>query len=467
MLFIKDIKTIHTCYQLYLQKRISINGWIKNCRFQKNFFFIDLNDGTFVENLQVICKENVNTNFSQIKADLKIGASLKIEGDFVKTLNKKTPFELVVSKITVLGKSSLQYPIQPKKHSKSFLRKVAHLRLRTNLFGVIFRIRNTVTCAIHDFFQKEGFINIHTPILTANDGEGTGALFQVTTLNLDQIAKNKNEKINYKQDFFGKPTFLTVTGQLEAEAFATAFNKVYTFSPTFRAEKSNTQRHISEFWMIEPEMAFCDLKQNIKLAQKMIKYIIHFCLKSNFKDFEFLDNNITTGLIKRLESVVDLKEFPQIKYREAIDILTKNQNSFKQKPFYGDDLSTEHEKYLTDVIFKKPVFVIDWPKKIKAFYMKNNPDNETVAAMDLLVPGIGELIGGSQREDQLEVLKNKIQEFKIPLNNLEWYLDLRRFGSCVHSGFGLGLERLLLYLTGLENIRDVIAFPRNYRDISF
>jgi asparaginyl-tRNA synthetase len=462
-----SVKNIYTDYTLYLNKKITINGWIKNSRFQKKFVFIDLNDGTFVEDLQIVLKESEGIDLNMTQDSLQIGTSLKAEGVLIATPKAKKPFELLASQIHILGKSSSEYPIQPKKHSKEFLRTVAHLRLRTHLFGVVFRIRNTVSCAIHNFFQQEGFINVHTPILTGNDGEGVGQLFQVTTLNLNKVPLNTNKQIDYKKDFFGKPAFLTVTGQLEAEAFATAFSKVYTFSPTFRAENSHTQRHISEFWMVEPEMAFYDLEQNIELVQKMLKRVISYSLEKNKKDFEFLNQNVEKGLIERLTEISTLDKFPQIKYEEAINLLLKSEVKFKKKPLYGEDLSTEHEKYLTDVIFKKPVFVIDWPKEIKAFYMKNNPDNKTVAAMDLLVPKIGELIGGSQREENLEALQKKIKYFNISQQDLEWYLDLRRFGSCVHSGFGLGFERLMLYLTGLDNVRDVIAFPRIPNNISF
>ncbi|MDV3142840.1 MAG: asparagine--tRNA ligase [Sweet potato little leaf phytoplasma] len=438
---------------------------LKNCRFQKKIFFIDINDGTFIEDLQIICKDNDFICLKKIKHELNIGASVYVEG-FLMPLEDVSSkyFELVASCIVVLGSSSIKYPIQPKPHSKAFLRQLPHLRLRTKLFGAVFRLRNTLTCAIHNFFQHKGFINIHTPIITTNDGEGAGSLFQVTSFNLQDLSNQKN--LDFKKDFFGKPVFLAVTGQLEAEAFATALNKVYTFSPTFRAEKSNTSRHISEFWMIEAEMAFCDLSYNIVLVQKMLQYVIKFCLQKNKFDLDFFEKNIEPGLISRLNYVVNLKEFPQITYKEAMNILNKSSYDFEQKPIYGEDLSTEHEKYLTEVIFKKPIFVTNWPKNIKAFYMRNNSDNETVAAMDLLVPKVGELVGGSQREERFEVLQDKMKEMQINKIDLDWYLDLRRFGSCIHSGFGLGFERMLLYLTGLDNIRDVIAFPRSYYNIS-
>ncbi|MEC4559227.1 MAG: asparagine--tRNA ligase ['Conium maculatum' witches'-broom phytoplasma] len=462
-----SVKDIYTDYALYLNKKIAINGWLKNGRFQKKFVFIDLNDGTYVDDLQIVLKESEGIDLNTFKDSLTIGTAVKVEGVLVATPQAKKPFELLASQVHILGNSSSDYPIQPKKHSKEFLRTVAHLRLRTNLFGVVFRLRNTVSMAIHHFFQQEGFINVHTPILTGSDGEGAGQLFQVTTLDLNKTPLNVNKQIDYKQDFFGQPAYLTVTGQLEAEAFATAFSKVYTFSPTFRAENSHTQRHMSEFWMVEPEMAFYDLGQNIKMAQKMLQSVISYSLEKSRKDFEFLDQKVENGLIQRLTAIANLEKFPQITYEEAINLLLKSEVNFEQKPFDGGDLATEHEKYLTDTVFKAPVFVINWPKEIKAFYMKNNPDNKTVAAMDLLVPKVGELIGGSQREENLEVLQAKIKAFNISQQDLEWYLDLRRFGTCVHSGFGLGFERLMLYLTGLDNVRDVIAFPRVPNNISF
>jgi asparaginyl-tRNA synthetase len=462
-----SVKNIYKKYKLLINQKIFVNGWIRNCRFQKELFFIDLNDGTFLEDLQIVLKNNEIINLNDIKENLQIGSAISIEGNLVLNQNLKKPFELLCSKIVFLSQNYELYPIQPKKHSRSFLRKISHLRLRTKLFGVIFRIRNIVTYAINDFFQKEGFLQVHTPIITTSDGEGAGELFKVTTFDFKKISLNENQEIDFRKDFFGKPTFLTVTGQLEAEAFAMAFSKVYTFGPTFRAETSNTLRHISEFWMIEPEMAFYNLEDNMLLAQNLIKRVIKFCLEKSREDFEFLDENIQNNLIEKLKYISELDEFPKIKYKKAIQILLENQNKFEISPCYGNDLSTEHEKFLTDVVFKKPVFIIDWPKEIKAFYMKNNSDNQTVAAMDLLVPQVGELIGGSQREDKLEVLEKKIEDFNISREELEWYLDLRRFGSCIHSGFGLGLERFLLFLTGLENIRDVIAFPRSYKKASF
>lgn len=461
-----SIKDLYKNYNLYINRKISINGWVRNCRFQKNLFFCDLNDGSFIADLQVVYKNVQDKYFDEIKENLQVGVSLYLEGNLVINPKASQPIELLADKIIILGLNYESYPIQSKKHSKVFLRQVAHLRLRTKLFGSVFRIRNTASMAIHDFFQKEGFIWAHTPIITTSDGEGAGELFQVTTLDLNKLPLDTNQKVNYKQDFFGQPTFLTVTGQLEGEAMALAFKKIYTFGPTFRADNSNTSRHISEFWMIEPEMAFCDLTENIKIAQKMLQYIIEFCLKNNKEDFLFLEQNVEPNLIQRLEKVIHLKEFKRIKYKEAIEFLLESETSFENKPVYGSDLSTEHERFLTN-FFGAPVFITDWPVDIKAFYMKNNPDNETVAAMDLLVPKIGELLGGSQREENFNILKEKMRKFNISQEELNWYLDLRRFGGCIHSGFGMGFERLLVYLTGLDNVRDVIAFPRIPKKASF
>ncbi|QTX03283.1 asparaginyl-tRNA synthetase [Candidatus Phytoplasma luffae] len=454
-----SVKTLYKNYESYINKKIYIKGWVKHLRFQKKIFFLDLNDGTYLEGLQVVYKNIGDPSFDEIKDKLQVGVSLHLEGELVVNPKASQPFELLANKIILLGKNHIPYPIQSKKHSKTFLRQFPHLRTRTNIFGAVFRIRNTASCGIHEFFQKEGFIWVHTPIITVSDGEGAGELFQVTTLNLNQIPLDQNKKVDYTQDFFKKPTFLTVTGQLEGEALALSFKKIYTFGPTFRAENSNTTKHISEFWMIEPEIAFCDLQENIKIAQKMIQYVINFCLERNKEDFIFLENNVEPNLIQRLQKVVELEVFKQITYKEAIQILINSKIVFENKPYYGADLSKEHEKFLTN-LFQEPIFIIDWPINIKAFYMKNNDDNETVAAMDLLVPQIGELIGGSQREDDLQILKNKMNQFNISTKELEWYLDLRRFGSCIHSGFGMGFERLLIFLTGLDNIRDVIAFPR-------
>ncbi|WP_334330836.1 asparagine--tRNA ligase [Candidatus Phytoplasma prunorum] len=463
IVFLKDLFNNPLFYE---NKKIFLKGWIKNCRFQKKLFFIDFNDGTFINDLQIVCKKDKNFFLEKIKKDLQIGASIEIKGFLVKNFKINDIFELEAEKINILGSSSFEYLIQPKNHSKSFLRKIPHLRLRTKLFGSIFRIRSAVFLAIHEFFKNENFLLTNTPIITVNDGEGAGELFQITTFDLEKLVLTKNKKIDYHKDFFGKKTFLSVTGQLELEALATSLNKVYSFGPIFRADKSNTIKHVAEFWMLEVEMAFYDLEKNMEIIEKMLKKVVKSCLLTNKNDFEFLDKNESPGLIKKLNKFIELKSFPKIKYKEAMEILIKSGVDFEFKPFQGSDFYTEHEKYLTEIYFKSPVFIIDWPKEIKAFYMKINPDGKTVACVDLLVPFVGELVGGSQREENLETLKNIMKELNISSQNLEWYLDLRRFGSCIHSGFGLGFERLLMYLTGIENIRDVIAFPISKKNIN-
>ncbi|MDV3198077.1 MAG: asparagine--tRNA ligase [Vigna little leaf phytoplasma] len=454
------IKKLYLNFSTYVNQEIFIQGWIRNCRFQKQVFFIDINDGTYLIDAQVVIKQSNCINLDNIKEKLQIGASLYVKGNLLLTPQAEKPFELLSKEIIILGESSSDYPIQPKKHSIAFLRQMPHLRLRTKLFGAIFRIRSTVCYALHNFFQEEGFLYIQTPIITSHDCEGAGELFQVTTLDVNNLPLDQHHQVDYSKDFFKKKTFLTVSGQLENEAIAMAFHKVYTFGPTFRAENSHTSRHIAEFWMIEPEIAFYDLKQNMNLAKKMLQNVIKTCLEQNKEDFLFLEQYVEPNLIKRLKEIISLKEFPCITYFEALEILNKSDVDFEEQIVYGQDLSSEHEKFLAEIYFKKPVFIIDWPKKIKAFYMKNNPDNQTVAAMDLLVPKVGELIGGSQREERLDILIDKMKEFKINTKELDWYLDLRRFGSCVHSGFGMGLERFLLYITGIDSIKDVIIFPR-------
>ncbi|TVY12454.1 asparagine--tRNA ligase [Candidatus Phytoplasma pini] len=458
---VKSIKELYDKYVIYLNQSILIEGWLKNRRCQKKMVFLDLNDGTSLDDLQIVYRiDDFNNIVNEIKNNLQIGISLQIKGYLVKSKTEEQKIEILAKEIIILGKNYSDYPIQTKKHSKAFLRQNAHLRLRTKLFGAIFRIRSTVYYAVNDFFRKEAFFNIATPIITTSDGEGAGELFKVTSFDLEKIPFDQNKKVDYKKDFFGQKTFLTVTGQLEAEAFATSLRKVYTFGPVFRAENSNTPRHISEFWMIEVEEAFCDLQKIINLAQKLLQQIIKYCLKNNIEDFLFLEKNGEFNLISRLEKIAFLEKIKQIDYKEAIKILINNQDLFENKPFFGSDLFNEHEKFLTEIYFQEPIFIINWPRNIKAFYMKDNSDHQTVAAMDLLVPKVGELIGGSQREEKLEVLINKMKEFNIAYEELEWYLDLRRFGSCIHSGFGVGFERLLIFLTGLDNVKDVIAFPR-------
>ncbi len=450
---------------VHVDKLLELKGWVRNHRAQKEFGFINFHDGTFFDSLQVVYEENILDNYKDIQK-IRVGSSIAIEGHLVLTPQAKQAFEIKATKITLLGDAPEDYPIQPKRHSREFLREVAHLRPRTNLFHAVFRLRSVAAFAVHEFFQSQGFIYTHTPIITGNDGEGAGQMFSVTTLPLDQIPKTEEGKIDFKKDFFGKATNLTVTGQLEAETFALAFKDVYTFGPTFRAENSNTQRHGSEFWMIEPEMAFADLEKNMEVAEAMVKYVIRYVFDKLPEEMAFFNQFVEPGLTDRLQRVLD-KPFARVTHEDAINILLNSGVKFENTPKHGQDINTEHEKYLTDKHFKSPVFVIDWPKDIKAFYMRQNDDGKTVAAMDLLVPGSGELIGGSQREERLDVLIKRMDEMGVPKDDLEWYLDLRRYGGCVHSGFGLGFERLIMYLSGVENIRDVIPFPRTPKNCEF
>ncbi|CCV65011.1 Asparaginyl-tRNA synthetase [Alteracholeplasma palmae J233] len=459
------VRKIYKETNTFENKEIVLHGWVRNHRAQKEFGFINLNDGTFFENIQVVYEEQTTENYKNIQK-IRIGSSVEVVGTLLLTPNAKQPFEVKATKVILLGDSEEDYPIQPKRHTREFLREVAHLRFRTNLFSAVFRVRSLAAAAIHEFFQNKDFVYAHTPLLTANDGEGAGQMFQVTTLNLDKLPKDEDGNIDYKKDFFGKRANLTVTGQLEGEAFAMAFRNIYTFGPTFRAENSNTQRHASEFWMIEPEMAFANLEVNMDIAEEMVKFIINYVTTKAKEEMVFFDKFVEPGLLERLNLVKDAS-FVRITHKEAIDILINSKVKFENMPKHGEDLATEHEKFLTEKHFNGPVFVTDWPKEIKAFYMKLNEDNKTVAAMDLLVPGSGELIGGSQREENLELLVKRMEELHVPTKDLDWYLDLRRYGGCVHSGFGLGFERLLMYLTGVENIRDVIAFPRTPNNLEF
>jgi len=397
---------------------------------------------------------------------LRVGSAILVKGELVLTPDAKQPFEVKASHIELLGDSPEDYPIQPKRHTREFLREVAHLRARTNLFHAVFRLRSVAAMGIHEFFQSRGFVYTHTPIITGNDGEGAGQMFSVTTLPLDKMPLTEEKTVDFKKDFFGKATNLTVTGQLEAETFALAFKNVYTFGPTFRAENSNTLRHASEFWMIEPEMAFADLAKNMEVVEDMVKYLIRYVFEKLPEEMVFFDKFVEPGLTERLLNVLN-SPFARVTHKEAIDILLSSGVKFENKPQHGQDINTEHEKYLTEKHFKSPVFVIDWPKDIKAFYMRLNDDGKTVAAMDLLVPGSGELVGGSQREERLDYLIKRMEELHVPQKDLEWYLDLRRYGGCVHAGFGMGFERLIMYLTGVENIRDVIPFPRTPKNCEF
>jgi asparaginyl-tRNA synthetase len=435
-----------------------VNGWVRSNRDQKTFGFIMLNDGTHFTSIQIVYEKDNLVNFTELTG-LRTGAAIAVTGLVVKTLNAKQPLEIKASEVEVLGDCPEDYPIQPKRHTREFLREVAHLRPRTNLFSAVFRVRSLAAFAIHQFFQQQGFVYVHTPIITASDAEGAGEMFRVTTLSAEKPPMNNEGKVDYSQDFFGCKTNLTVSGQLEAEAFALAFNKVYTFGPTFRAENSNTARHAAEFWMIEPEIAFAGLDDDMDLAEGMVKYVIDYVLSNASKEMAFLNEFIDKELLARLHKLA-AQDFARITYSQAIEILQESGQTFDFPVHWGRDLQYEHERYLTETALDRPVFVTDYPREIKAFYMRQNDDGKTVAAMDLLVPGVGELIGGSQREERLQLLQKRMEEMNIPQQELNWYLELRKFGGVPHAGFGLGFERLIMYLTGISNIRDVIPFPR-------
>ncbi|MEG0898542.1 MAG: asparagine--tRNA ligase [Oscillospiraceae bacterium] len=442
----------------YDQQEITVCGWIRTVRDSKNIGFAQINDGSSFQSLQIVFEQSKLKNYSEI-ASLNVGAAIIVTGRVVRTPQARQPLEISASKIEVEGVSSPDYPLQKKRHTLEYLRTIGHLRARTNTYSAVFRVRSGVAMAIHRFFEEQGFVYVHTPIISSTDAEGAGEMFRVTTLDMQNVPVDKNGKVDFKQDFFEKPSYLTVSGQLQGEAMATALGKVYTFGPTFRAEKSYTGRHAAEFWMIEPEMSFADLQEDMQVAEDMIKYVISDIL-DNFKDeMEFFNTHFDNGLIENLKTVVN-SEFARVSYTDAVEILLKNNNNFEYKVEWGCDLQTEHEKYLTEQVFKKPVFVTDYPKKIKAFYMRQNEDGKTVAAMDLLIMGIGEIIGGSQREERLDLLVNRMEELKMNIDDYEWYLDLRRFGTVTHSGFGLGFERLIMYITGMSNIRDVALFPK-------
>jgi len=442
----------------YVGKTVTVCGWARTIRDSKTLGFIDLNDGSCFKGVQIVFEDSKINNFSEI-ASQNVGVALKVTGTLIETSGAKQPFEIHATEIVVEGASSPEYPLQKKRHTVEYLRTIAHLRPRTNLFNAAFRIRSVAAFGIHKFFQERGFIYAHTPLITASDGEGAGEMFKVTTLDLENLPKTENGEIDYKEDFFQKQTSLTVTGQLEAECMAMAFSKVYTFGPTFRAEKSYTQRHAAEFWMIEPEFAFADLDDNIELIQDMFKYVIEYVVKTCPQDIEFCNTFVDKGLVERLENAVS-SNFARVTYTDAIEILKKNNDNFEFRVEWGSDLQTEHEKYLTEKHFGKPVFVTDYPKEIKAFYMRQNDDGKTVAAVDLLVAGIGEIVGGSQREERYDLLYNRIKELGLSEEDYWWYLDLRKYGGNKHAGFGLGFERLIMYLTGIANIRDVLPFPR-------
>ncbi len=441
----------------YLGKEITVGGWIRTNRDSKTFGFIVLGDGTFFETLQIVYNDTLG-NFEDI-CKLNVGAAVIAKGTLVATPNAKQPFELQATEVMVEGPSTPDYPIQPKRHTMEYLRTVSHLRPRTNTFQAVFRVRSLIAYAIHKFFQERDFVYVHTPIITGSDCEGAGEMFQVTTMDMNNIPMTEDGKVDFSKDFFGKATNLTVSGQLNGETYAMAFKNIYTFGPTFRAENSNTTRHAAEFWMIEPEIAFADLKDDMILAESMLKYIIKYVLENAPEEMNFFNSFVDKGLIERLNGVLN-SEFGHVTYTEAIEILEKNNDKFDYKVSWGCDLQTEHERFLTEEVFKRPVFVTDYPKDIKAFYMKLNEDGRTVAAMDCLVPGIGEIIGGSQREDDYDKLVTRMNELGLKTEDYDFYLDLRKYGSARHAGFGLGFERCVMYLTGMSNIRDVLPFPR-------
>ena len=449
-----DVKDIYSDYRKYIDKEVVLQGWVRNHRKQKEFGFIDFNDGTYFKPVQVVYDDKLES-FEEIQK-IKIGSAIEVKGTVISSPAKGQDFELQVIDIKLLGDCPDDYPIQPKRHTREFLREQAYLRPRTNLFGAVFRVRSIAAYAIHKYFQEHGYVYFHAPLITASDCEGAGEMFQVTTLDLDRIAKEG--KVDYSKDFFGKPAALTVSGQLQAETFALTYKKTYTFGPTFRAENSNTKTHANEFWMIEPEIAFCDLEQVMDIEEDMLKYIVKYVLDNAPAEMEFFDQFVEKGLLDKLHKLLN-SSFVRIDHEEVIKILKEAKVKWEFEPEYGEDIAKEHEKYITEY-FNSPVFIKNWPKDIKAFYMKQNPDGKTVAAVDLEVPGAGELIGGSQREEDYDKLVGRMDELGMEKEGLQWYLNLRKYGGCVHSGFGMGFERLLIYLTGVENIRDVIPYPR-------
>ena len=438
----------------YIDKEVTVQGWIRNHRKQKDFGFIDFNDGTYFKNLQIVY-DNSLSNFEEIQK-LHVGSAISARGLIIKSEGAGQAIEMKLVDLKLEGDCPEDYPIQPKRHTREFLREQAYLRPRTNLLGAVFRVRSVAAHAIHTFFQENGYVYVHTPLITANDGEGAGQMFQVTTLDLDRVAKEG--KVDYSKDFFNKKVGLAVTGQLEGETYAMAYKKIYTFGPTFRAENSNTKTHASEFWMIEPEIAFCDLEGNMDVMEKMLKFVVKYVLDNCPEEMEFFDKFVEKGLLEKLNKLVN-SEFVRVDHEEVISILKKADVKWEFQPEYGEDIAREHEKYITEY-FNGPVFIKNWPKDIKAFYMKQNEDGKTVAAVDLEVPGAGELMGGSQREEDYDKLLNRIRDLGMQEEDFDWYLNLRKFGGCVHSGFGMGFERLLIYLTGVDNIRDVIPYPR-------
>ena len=458
------VKDLFKDTKKYIEKDIILEGWIRTIRDSKNFGFIELNDGSFFYNVQIVFSNNLS-NFEEI-CKLSISSTIKVEGKFILTENAKQPFEIQAQNIEIESLSENDYPLQKKRHSFEYLRTIAHLRPRSNTFNAVFRVRSALAYAIHKFFQEKGFVYVNTPLITASDAEGAGEMFNVNAFDFNNLPKDENGNIDFSKDFFGKPAHLTVSGQLNAETFAEAFRNVYTFGPTFRAEDSNTVKHAAEFWMVEPEICFADLEDDMNLAEEMIKYIFKYVIDNYPEEMKFFNDFIDKSLLDRLDNIINSK-FARITYTDAIAELEKHNNEFEYKVSWGVDLQTEHERYLCEKIFQKPVFVTDYPKEIKAFYMKLNDDGKTVAATDLLAPGIGEIIGGSQREDDYNKLLNRIKNLNMPIENYDWYLDLRKYGSCKHAGFGLGFERAIMYLTGMQNIRDVIPFPRTPNNCEF
>lgn len=452
-----DVRELYRNKEKYIGTKVRVGGWVKSVRDSKSFGFIVLGDGTYFEPVQIVYHDTL-TNFNTI-SKLNVGTAIIVEGDLIETPSAKQSFEIQAAEIVIEGNSTPDYPLQKKRHTLEYLRSITHLRARTNTFQAVFRVRSLIAYAIHQYFQDRDFVYVHTPIITGSDCEGAGEMFRVTTLDMENLPKSNDHTVDYSQDFFGKGTNLTVSGQLNGETYAMAFKNIYTFGPTFRAENSNTTRHAAEFWMIEPEIAFADLSDNMALAEGMLKYVINYVLEHAPLEMAFFNQFVDKGLLERLQQVASA-EFGHVTYTQAIDILIKNNDNFDYKVSWGCDLQTEHERYLTEQVFQKPVFVTDYPKEIKAFYMKRNEDNKTVAAMDLLVPGIGEIIGGSQREDDYEKLVARMEEMGLIKEDYEFYLDLRKYGSARHAGFGLGFERCVMYLTGMSNIRDVVPFPR-------
>lgn len=458
------VKDIYRNTEKYIDKTITVSGWVRTIRASKAFGFIELNDGSFFKNVQVVFEESLE-NFKEI-SKFTIASAVVIEGTLVATPGAKQPFEIKAAKVTLEADSDRDYPLQKKRHSFEFLRSIAHLRPRSNAFSAVFRVRSLTAYAIHKFFNERGFVYVHTPIITGSDCEGAGEMFKVSTLDFYNMPKTEEGKIDFSNDFFGKETNLTVSGQLQGEAYALAFRNIYTFGPTFRAENSNTARHASEFWMMEPEIAFADLNDNMDLAEDMLKFMINYVMENAPEEIEFFSKFVDKGLLDRLNNVVN-SDFARITYTEAIELLEKADKEFEYPVHWGCDLQTEHERYISEEVYKKPVFVTDYPKDIKAFYMRMNDDNKTVAAMDLLVPGVGELIGGSQREERQDVLEKRMEEMDLSKDDYWWYLDLRKYGGVKHAGYGLGFERAIMYMTGISNIRDVIPFPRTPKTAEF